>query len=181
MTATANPARILVVDDEEHLADGVCEILQSEGYAAEVAHDGVEGLRKALAQGFDLILLDVMMPKMDGLRTCEELRRNGLHTPVLFLTVKGAPEDRIRGLEAGGDDYLAKPFHLKELLLRVAAILRRSHWYTRAGQTLGFNGNTIDFLLTARRDKKAALRFLRKAISGSGTPEKRDSTVPLSQ
>ncbi|MCZ0952880.1 MAG: response regulator transcription factor, partial [Rhodospirillaceae bacterium] len=70
----------------------------------------------------------------------------GLHTPVLFLTVKGAPEDRIRGLEAGGDDYLAKPFHLKELLLRVAAILRRSHWYMRAGQTLGFNGNTIDFL-----------------------------------
>ena len=146
MSAAANPTRILVVDDEEHLADGVCEILQSEGYAAEVAHDGVEGLRKALADSFDLILLDVMMPKMDGLRTCEELRRNGLHTPVLFLTVKGAPEDRIRGLEAGGDDYLAKPFHLKELLLRVAAILRRSHWYMRAGQTLGFNGNTIDFL-----------------------------------
>ncbi|MCZ0955352.1 MAG: response regulator, partial [Rhodospirillaceae bacterium] len=119
MNATANPARILVVDDEEHLADGVCEILQPPGYSAQGAHDGVEGLRKALAQSFDLILLDVMMPKMDGLRTCEELRRNGLHTPVLFLTVKGAPEDRIRGLEAGGDDYLPKPFHLKELLLRV--------------------------------------------------------------
>ena len=146
MNATASPARILVVDDEEHLADGVCEVLQSEGYSAEVAHDGMEGLRKALAESFDLILLDVMMPKMDGLRTCEELRRNGLHTPVLFLTVKGAPEDRIRGLEAGGDDYLAKPFHLKELLLRVAAILRRSHWYMRAGQTLDFNGNTVDFL-----------------------------------
>ena len=146
MNATAHPARILVVDDEEHLADGVCEILQSEGYSAEVAHDGVEGLRKALAENFDLILLDVMMPKMDGLRTCDELRRNGLHTPVLFLTVKGAPEDRIRGLEAGGDDYLAKPFHLKELLLRVAAILRRGQWYARAGQTLSFNGNTIDFL-----------------------------------
>jgi len=146
MNAALKPARVLVVDDEEHLADGVCEILQAEGYTAETAHDGVEGLRKALAENFDLILLDVMMPKMDGLRTCEELRRNGLHTPVLFLTVKGAPEDRIRGLEAGGDDYLAKPFHLKELLLRVAAILRRSHWYTRAGQTLDFNGNTVDFL-----------------------------------
>ena len=146
MNASATPARILVVDDEQHLADGIREILKSEGYAAELAHDGVEGLRKALAGGFDLILLDVMMPGMDGLRTCEELRRNGLHTPVLFLTVKGAPEDRIRGLEAGGDDYLAKPFHLKELLLRVSAILRRSHWYRRARETLGFADNTIDFL-----------------------------------
>ena len=146
MNAEANPARILVVDDEVHLACGVCEILQSEGYAAEVAHDGVEGLRLALAHRFDLILLDIMMPKMDGLRACEELRRNGRHTPVMFLTVKDAPEDRIRGLEAGGDDYLAKPFHLKELLLRVAAILRRGQWYARAGQTLGFNGNSIDFL-----------------------------------
>ena len=91
MSATANPTRILIVDDEEHLADGVCEILQSEGYSAEVAHDGMEGLRKALAQSFDLILLDVMMPKMDGLRTCEELRRNGLHTPVLFSDRQGRP------------------------------------------------------------------------------------------
>ncbi len=146
MTASATPARILVVDDERHLADGVCEVLQSEGYDAEVAHDGREGLRRALAQEFDLILLDVMMPKMDGITTCEELRRNGLRTPVLFLTVKSAPEDRIRGLQAGGDDYLAKPFRLEELLLRVAAILRRSQRFVRARQTLGFNGNTVDFL-----------------------------------
>ena len=146
MSAAASPARILVVDDERHLADGVREILESEGYVAEVAHDGVEGLQKALEASFDLILLDVMMPRMDGLRTCAELRGNGLHTPVLFLTVKGAPEDRIRGLQAGGDDYLAKPFHLRELLLRVAAILRRSHWYMRAKATLGFGGNSIDFL-----------------------------------
>ena len=146
MSAAIHPARILVVDDEVHLADGIREILEAEGYAAEVANDGVEGLRKALASRFDLILLDVMMPRMDGLKTCEELRRNAMHTPVMFLTVKGGPEDRIRGLEAGGDDYLAKPFHLKELLLRVAAILRRSHWYARARSTLHFSGNEIDFL-----------------------------------
>ena len=146
MSASPQPAQVLVVDDEVHLADGIREVLEAEGYAADVAHDGVEGLRKALANQFDLILLDVMMPRMDGLRTCEELRRNGLHTPVMFLTVKGDPEDRIRGLEAGGDDYMAKPFHLKELLLRVAAILRRSHWYARARATIGFAGNSIDFL-----------------------------------
>ena len=147
MSTPANrAARILVVDDEAHLADGVGEILEAEGYRTEVAHDGAEGLRKALDGAFDLILLDVMMPKMDGLRTCEELRRNGVHTPVLFLTVKGGPEDRIRGLEAGGDDYLAKPFHLKELLLRVAAILRRRQGYARTKSTLSFGGNEVDFL-----------------------------------
>ncbi len=139
------PTRILVVDDEAHLADGIRENLEAEGYLATVANDGAEGLEKALAETFDLILLDVMMPKMDGLKTCEELRRQGLQTPVLFLTVKGDPEDRIRGLEAGGDDYLSKPFHLKELLLRVAAILRRNAWYNQARPTLSFGGNEIDF------------------------------------
>ena len=138
-------ARILVVDDEKHLADGIRESLQAEGYDAAVAHNGVEGLERALAETFDLILLDVMMPKMDGLKTCEELRRNGLQTPVLFLTVKSDPEDRIRGLEVGGDDYLAKPFHLKELLLRVAAILRRTDWYSGTKTTLSFGGNEVNF------------------------------------
>ena len=144
MSAASTP-RILVVDDEAHLADGIRENLQAEGYDATVAHDGVEGLERAKTETFDLILLDVMMPKMDGLKTCEELRRNGLQTPVLFLTVKSDPKDRIRGLEAGGDDYLAKPFHLKELLLRVAAILRRTAWYNQTKTTLSFGGNEIDF------------------------------------
>jgi len=138
-------ARILVVDDEIHLADGIRENLAAEGYEAEVAHDGEDGLAKVLTQNFDLVLLDVMMPKMDGLKLCEEIRRHGLQTPVLFLTVKGDSKDRIRGLEAGGDDYLAKPFHLKELLLRVTAILRRSDWYRHSQATLAFGGNEIDF------------------------------------
>ena len=86
-----------------------------------------------------------MMPRMDGLKTCEELRKNGIQTPVLFLTVKNDPEDRIRGLEAGGDDYLAKPFHLKELLLRVAAILKRTDWYNHTKINLSFGGNEVNF------------------------------------
>ena len=140
-----DPARILVVDDETHLADGIRENLQAEGYDAQVANDGEEGLKKITGGEFDLILLDVMMPKLDGLQVCEEIRRQGLQTPVLFLTVKGEPADRIRGLEAGGDDYLAKPFHLKELLLRVAAILRRNDWYSQSKATLAFGDNEIDF------------------------------------
>jgi two-component system, OmpR family, alkaline phosphatase synthesis response regulator PhoP len=136
---------VLVVDDEVNLADGIRENLEAEGYATEVAHDGYEALERIRTSDFDLILLDVMMPRLDGIQVCETIRSEGLQTPVLFLTVKNDPEDRIRGLEAGGDDYLAKPFHLKELLLRVAAILKRSAWYDQAQATISFAGNTVNF------------------------------------
>ncbi|MDX1562314.1 MAG: response regulator transcription factor [Gammaproteobacteria bacterium] len=141
----SRPARILVVDDESHLADGIRENLAAEGYETDVAYDGQAGLERVGADAFDLVILDVMMPRMDGLELCARMRREGIQTPVLFLTVKGAPEDRVRGFEAGGDDYLMKPFHLKELLLRVAAILRRSRWYEQAAPNLEFGGNRIDF------------------------------------
>jgi two-component system alkaline phosphatase synthesis response regulator PhoP len=138
-------ARILVVDDETHLADGIRENLQAEGYGTAVAYDGASGIERIRAERFDLAILDVMMPEMDGLELCSAMRDDGIQTPVLFLTVKGAPEDRVRGFEAGGDDYLTKPFHLKELLLRVAAILKRSRWYEDARDTIDFGGNRIDF------------------------------------
>jgi two-component system, OmpR family, alkaline phosphatase synthesis response regulator PhoP len=138
-------ANILVVDDEQHLAAGIRENLEAEGYEADVAHDGRAGLERIRGKHFDLIVLDVMMPNMDGLELCAQIRREGRQTPVLFLTVKGDVADRVRGFEAGGDDYLAKPFHLRELLLRVAAILRRSTWYQSSAATLEFSGNTVDF------------------------------------
>ena len=138
-------ARILIVDDEAHLAAGISENLEAEGYTTVLAHDGMSGLEKARSEHFDLILLDIMMPQLNGLELCETLRREGHQTPVLFLTVKGAPEERVRGLEAGGDDYLAKPFHLRELLLRVGAILRRSAWYRESDARLEFHGNSVDF------------------------------------
>src|SRR5262245_54111251 len=139
------PARILVVDDEEHLATGIRENLEAEGYRTDVAHDGAAGLERLRAEPFDLVVLDVMMPNMDGLELCTRLRSEGIQTPVLFLTVKGDADDRVRGFEAGGDDYLTKPFHLRELLLRVAAILRRSSWYQATNTALSFGGNTVDF------------------------------------
>jgi two-component system alkaline phosphatase synthesis response regulator PhoP len=138
-------ATILVVDDEAHLADGIRENLEAEGYRTAVAYDGHDGLAQIRNGGFDLAILDVMMPGMDGIELCSVAREEGIQTPVLFLTVKGAPEDRVRGFEAGGDDYLLKPFHLQELLLRVAAILRRSRWYGQAATALEFGGNRIDF------------------------------------
>ena len=94
------PARILVVDDEAHLADGIAENLQAEGYETVVAYDGRSGLAQIREQRFALVVLDVMMPCMDGLALCAQLRREGIQTPVLFLTVKGSSEDRIRGFAA---------------------------------------------------------------------------------
>lgn len=143
--------RILVVEDDLHLAEGMAENMRAEGYAADTAHDGSAGLAQALASDYDLLILDVMMPKMDGFALCRELRQHGKNTPVLFLTARGDPQDRVRGLEAGGDDYLTKPFHLDEFLLRVRAILRRWDWYKQSvakpasDGVLRFAGNEVNF------------------------------------
>ena len=140
--------RILVVEDEAPLAEGIRENLEAEGYEATIAADGPSGLDRIRAGGLDLVLLDVMLPGLDGFAVCEMAREEGHDVPILFLTARGAADDRIRGLEAGGDDYLAKPFHLRELLLRVAAILRRRTWYGQAaaaGSVVSFAGNEIDF------------------------------------
>lgn len=145
---TSSPARILVVEDEESLAEGISENLILDGYETEVAPEGPLALERIRAGDWDLILLDVMLPGIDGFTICETMRKEGIQTPVLFLTAKSSQDDRIRGLEAGGDDYLPKPFALKELLLRVAAILRRRTWYAPPNTpdtTLDFGGNHIDF------------------------------------
>lgn len=139
-------AKILVVDDETHLADGIRENLEAEGYLAAAAYDGQVGLDAALSGEFDLVILDVMMPHLDGIAVCKQMREQGNETPVLFLTVKAAPEERIEGLAAGADDYLGKPFHLEELLLRVAAILKRHTGSSRPkAKVLEFGNNRIDF------------------------------------
>lgn len=139
---------ILVVEDELHLARGILENLIEEGYRAEMVHDGRTALERIRGGDHDLILLDVMLPELDGFTVCETVRQEGLLVPILFLTAKGGLDDRVRGLEAGGDDYLPKPFHLKELLGRVAAILRRSSWYAAlpaGGAAVEFAGNQFDF------------------------------------
>ena len=141
--------RILVVEDDPHLAAGVVENLRAEGYEVDSVPDGLQALEWLQRSSCGLVLLDVMLPEMDGFAVCRTLRERGDNTPVLFLTARGDPADRVRGLEAGGDDYLAKPFHLRELLLRVRAILRRWDWYQSAssaeGAVLRFGGNEIDF------------------------------------
>lgn len=117
--------RILLVDDEKRLADGVRRGLEAEGMVVDVAHDGTTGLEMASDADYDVIVLDVMMPGMNGYRVCQALRADGDHTPVLFLTAKDGEWDEVEGLDTGGDDWLTKPFSFPVLIARLRALARR--------------------------------------------------------
>jgi len=119
---------LLVAEDEASIQRLVCENLEAEGYRTAAVDHGEAALRAAQDVDMDLILLDVMLPGMDGFEVCRRLRKLGNRTPILFLTARDLPRDRVEGLQAGGDDYLVKPFHLDELLARIAALLRRVGW-----------------------------------------------------
>jgi DNA-binding response OmpR family regulator len=117
--------KVLMVEDERDLADAVTTILQKNNYAVDNAYDGEFGLDCALTGIYDYIILDIMLPKIDGLRVLRELRAAGVQTPVLMLTARGEIRDRVAGLDLGADDYLPKPFHIDELLARLRALGRR--------------------------------------------------------
>jgi two-component system, OmpR family, alkaline phosphatase synthesis response regulator PhoP len=138
-------AHILVVEDEQHLAEGISENLQQEGYTVETVGDGESALSRWRSGGIDLVILDVMLPRRDGFSVCKAIREEGGRLPILFLTAKTSDDDRVYGLEMGGDDYLGKPFNLRELLLRVRGMLRRQGWYGQAMQATRIAGVTVDF------------------------------------
>jgi two-component system copper resistance phosphate regulon response regulator CusR len=121
----AGTMRVLIVEDERKTAAYLFKGLIEHGFVADVAHDGDDGLNHAMTLEYDLIILDVMLPKRDGWSVLAELRRTGRSTPVLFLTARDGIQDRVRGLETGADDYLVKPFAFSELLARARSILRR--------------------------------------------------------
>ncbi len=123
---TSSSMRILLVDDEVELTVPLSRVLTREGYTVEAAYEGKSGSEMATVGNYDLLILDWMLPGKTGLEICQELRRQGKITPVLFLTAKDTLDDRVQGLDAGADDYLVKPFELRELLARVRALLRRS-------------------------------------------------------
>ncbi|MEZ6233140.1 MAG: response regulator transcription factor [Phycisphaerales bacterium] len=138
-------ATVLVVEDDEAIRLGVVDALELHGYAPLEAADGVEGLRMALSEDIDLVLLDIMMPRMDGLTMLEEVRRIKPGLAVIMLTARGEESDRVRGLKAGADDYVVKPFSASELLARVQAVLRRSAERPQGVGRLAIAGLTIDF------------------------------------
>lgn len=117
--------RILIVEDEIHLAEALTQILRKNNYTVDTVNDGEAGLDNALSNIYDLIILDIMLPKMDGISILKEIRKDGLEVPVILLTAKGDISDRVKGLDSGADDYLPKPFATEELLARIRAMSRR--------------------------------------------------------
>jgi DNA-binding response OmpR family regulator len=137
-------SRILIIEDEAPMRTALADLLTAEGYRVLTAADGESGLQRALDEKPDLILLDIMMPKLDGFALCAELRRLANPVPVLMLTAKGQIEDRVAGLDAGADDYLVKPFSTEELLARVRALLRRFQRQAKAMEKLKLGEIEID-------------------------------------
>jgi two-component system response regulator MprA len=138
------PARVLIVDDEPAVREALRRSLAFEGYDTALAADGMAALEQAEAYRPDAIVLDVLMPRMDGLTTARRLRSAGVTTPILMLTARDTVGDRVTGLDAGADDYLVKPFELDELLARLRALLRRSSYAAPAGQS-GDGGHALTF------------------------------------
>jgi DNA-binding response OmpR family regulator len=136
--------RILVVEDELTIATGLRDDLELEGFTVEVVDDGKVALRRILEEEFDLILLDVMLPAMDGFDVCREARLKGNQTPIIMLTAKGQEVDRVVGLELGADDYVTKPFSRRELLARIKAVLRRGRKLAKTGGIIRFADITVD-------------------------------------
>jgi DNA-binding response OmpR family regulator len=173
--------RLLIIEDELPMRTALSDVLAAEGYRVLTAADGDTGLRRALAEKPDLILLDIMMPKLDGFALCAELRRLDNPVPVLVLTAKGQLEDRVRGLDAGADDYLVKPFSTEELLARVRALLRRVQRPARAVTRLVLGDVTVDFAKQEARHGRRPLHLtpkefatLRLLAENAGEPVSRE-------
>jgi len=146
--------RILVVEDDKKIASFISKGLKEAGYVVDVAGDGLEGLRLGMQDHYGAAVVDIMLPALDGLSMIERLREKKIHTPVIILSAKRTVDDRVKGLQAGGDDYMTKPFSFSELLARIQALIRRS---TSAGETSVLSlGDLMMNLLTRKVSRKGA-------------------------
>jgi len=136
--------KILIIEDEPNMVAGLRDNFEFEGYEVAAAYDGVEGLERALKDSPDLVLLDVMMPKMSGLDVCKQLKVKRPGIPIIMLTARGQEVDKVVGLELGADDYVTKPFSIRELIARTKAVLRRSSKSNGHGDSFGFSDVSID-------------------------------------
>jgi two-component system response regulator RegX3 len=140
----SRPARILIVEDEEAIREGLVDVLIFHKYATDSAATGPEGLEKALTGKFDLILLDIMLPGIDGYQICDRIRAVDRNQPIIMLTAKTSDEEIVQGLKLGADDYVAKPFSIQQLVLRIEAVLRRSKMGVEQARTISLEGMEID-------------------------------------
>ncbi len=148
--------RALIVEDDATIAQFVAKGLEEAGFAVDPAADGPEGLRRALETPYDVAIVDVMLPGLDGLALVETLRRRGVRTPVLFLSARHTVDDRVKGLQAGGDDYLVKPFAFAELLARVQALVRRA---SGSAEPTRLQAGDLEMDLLTREVKRAGRRI----------------------
>ena len=188
---------ILVIEDEVKLVGILSRALKSERYSVDTALDGQEGLEKALKNDYGLIILDLMLPKKDGLTVCKELRAHQIHTPIIILTARSTGEDKIKGLDFGADDYLLKPFSLDELFARIRAVLRRrktsdpdikkidtliidrkKHEVTRAGTVISLTPKEYKLLDTLITKQGEAIKR-RQLIDQAWGPEFKESNNEL--
>ena len=162
-----NPAKasILLVEDEENLLEALKLNLELEGYEVTCAMNGAIALKKVEEEYYDLILLDVMLPEVDGFDVCETIRLNNIDTPILMLSARSGSADRVAGLKRGADDYLTKPFNLEELLLRVDKLIEKNRRFqekTTLGEQYTFGDNSIDFKAQTATNQKGDLISLSK-------------------
>ncbi len=180
-----NHLRILLVEDEASLARTIRDMLHASNYEVEVSGDGAEALQLALGRSYDLIVLDVMLPSMDGFHVAGDLRRRGNNTPILMLTARDEVEDKVGGLKAGADDYLTKPFEAAEFLARIEALMRRTARQSGPGlRTYDFGGMRVDFAKSRLvRDEKTIdlseqeCRLLQYLIENRGEVVSRDTLL----
>ena len=151
--------KILVVEDDPAILKGLISSIESAGYNVVTSSDGEEGFKLGKTLNIDLIILDVMLPNKDGFEICSDLRKEGINTPILMLTSKKEEIDKVLGLEIGADDYMTKPFSVRELLARIKAILRRKSEITKSIDEFSFDGITIDFKKMEAYNKKEPIKL----------------------
>jgi two-component system, OmpR family, response regulator len=156
---------ILVVEDEKRLTALLRRVLSEERHVVDVANDGLAGHDLATSGTYDLVILDLMLPGMNGVEICRQMRQVGVETPVLMLTARGAVEDRVAGLKTGADDYLVKPFAMEELLARVEALLRRRAKGLEAGQQLQVADLTLDLVRHEARRGESVIELTAKEFA----------------
>jgi DNA-binding response OmpR family regulator len=182
--------RILVVEDEQHLADGLKFNLEAEGYEAEISESGEQALAMLDEKKFDAVVLDIMLPGIDGFEVAARLRSNQNFTPILMLTARDRPEDVLKGFEAGTDDYLPKPFDLNIFVARLNGLLRRRQWFEREAESaktsdiVTINDKTIDFENLELRNAGEVVhltlmeaKLLRYLIEKEGKPVSRSTIL----
>lgn len=155
---------LLIVEDEEAILVGLTDVFLYHGYTVDSARDGREGLQKALAGGHDLIILDVMLPFVDGFTLCNKIRERDRDQPIIMLTAKSSEEDIITGLTLGADDYIAKPFSVRELVLRVESVLKRAQKLIRQARILDIGPLKIDTATLQQADAAEPIAFSRREI-----------------